>query len=99
MDGMGSWSVVRLELIGSTLGARTGSGGGGHYEIAAGDAFFIAAGKGAGEWATLTVSNSTAITATVSGDEWSFGSFSIQYIDDSSKTWTVFAEPSTWLED
>jgi hypothetical protein len=90
---------VRLELIGSAPGTWTTIGGQDFYEVAAGDAYFIVAGKGDDEWATLTVSNSTAITATESSGEWTFGSFDIQYVDDSTDTWTMAVGPAVWLED
>lgn len=90
-------SDARIELMGSALGSFSGTPT--VYTVAAGKAPFLVAGKADGEEVTLPVTNSTAITATqASSGEWIFNSFQIQYVDDSSNTWTVTVNSSTWLE-
>lgn len=90
---------ARIELMGSAVGTWSGSPV--EYDVEAGDAVFLVAGEADGEYVTLAVTNSTAISASeLTGGEWSFGSFEfeIEYIDDSTNIWTVAVNASNWLE-
>jgi len=89
---------ARLELAGSAPGTYTTVRGQTYYEVAAGDANFIAIGNADDEWATLPVSNATAITAIESGGEWRIGAFSVEYVDGSSDTWTMTVGNAVWLD-
>jgi hypothetical protein len=70
------------------------------YTISAGQAHFVITGHtGDDDWALIPADNSTESTVTELAGEWSFETFDIGYVDDSSETWTVTINASEWLEE
>lgn len=88
-----------LELSGQAMGTwKNVVGGPTVYEVAAGDAVFIAGGSAGSDSGFLTVSNSTAITAVNLSGEWHFSSFDIQYDDPTYGVFTLTVSGATWVE-
>lgn len=88
-----------IELYGSAPGTWRIDGGIQYYEVAVGDAAFIAGGNTDGDAAHFLVYNSTPINATQLAGEWQFDSFEIEYAISGFGTLTLTVSASSWIED
>lgn len=94
---------ARIELYQQAHGFATCIGGSCNYTVPAGGAHFIVVGESGGEVVTLALPNSTNIRANLTvnsalrGNSWMLDPFEIEYVDDSSETWTLTVNSSAWL--
>lgn len=88
-----------LELSGPARGTWEEFFGVTTYEIAVGDAVFMAGGASDAHTGFLTAYNSTPIKAVYITGEWSFSTFDLEYNDPFYGTFVLTVDASTWLEE